>query len=83
MCVHKYVRAYVTYVTCFLISRSASTGSLVSVAGSSEGVGSSEGAGQGGEESGPRLETFIEMFLMALIILNHRRKHKPSRNSNL
>lgn len=71
----------------YLIYRSNSTGSLVSMMSSTVG-----GAGGGDQhQSGPdhqtdhtpQLETYIETFLTVLIILNHRRRQKPSGQGQL
>ena len=64
--------------------------SLVSSTG-----GNVEGGGKGGggdthqthtdqqTDYTPRLETYVEMFLTVLIILNHRRRQKPAGQSQL
>ena len=65
-----------TYTLCdvvVFVGRSHSTGSLVSVADSV-----SSGGGLSDEEEEPKLEEYIEMVLTILIILNVRRKKKPT-----
>ena len=58
-------------IDCFF-GRSNSTGSMTSLISGSESSSISQ------EDSIPRLEAFVETFLIALVILNCKRKQKPS-----
>ena len=62
--------------------RSYSTGSLISVADSvsisSSGVGGGGGGLFNGDSDDPKLEEYIEMFITILIVLDIRRRKKPT-----
>ena len=66
------MNGYVEEYCCFA-HRSNSTGSLVSLVSGSE-LGST--ASQ--EDPTPRLEAYVEMFLIVLVALNTKRKQKLS-----
>ncbi|XP_064397834.1 uncharacterized protein LOC135344542 isoform X2 [Halichondria panicea] len=56
--------------------RSNSTGSLLSMVSSASDSAHSE-------DPGPSLETYLELFLTVLVILNHRRRQKPAGSNPL